>query len=252
MVRVALLPIVPGSVLPDLRPEKLGKLGARLMRRMIDQWPRFATTYATYRDELRTSAAFSDRHQDTYGTLLACADLLLFDSLPEGDMLDETIDKLAMMVAPARAEAIDDQARCLSHLLQSPLDRGGGVKRSVASWVRDARAQSDLGPDSVRRRESAKALGLLGLRVFDQGDAKHPAGAKAPPMLFVANTHSGLQRLFQDTPWPGSAGAIGGWVNVMRRLDGAVVPALSLKVGGQNTRGTLVPIGNVIDWDDDE
>ena len=251
MVRCALLPVRPGSVLPDLRPGPLSALGTRIMRRMLDQWHRFPTTLAIYRDELHVSAKMTDRQQDTYGTLLACADLLLFDGLPEGEILGATIEKLALMVAPARAEAIDDQARCLAHLLQSPLDRGGGIKRTVASWIRDIRAMADVGgPDISRRKEATRALGVLGLRVFDVG-ADIDGGKLKGAMLFISNTHSQLQRLYQDTPWPGSAGAIGGWVNVLRRLDGALVPAKPVKIAGQAQRGSLVSIEDVIDWDED-
>lgn len=253
MVRLQLLPLTGATPLPDLSPTRLAKLGQRLMRRMLDQWPRFAATLAAYRSALKASAGFNDRHQDTYGTLLACADLLLHDHTPDAEELDATIEALARMVAPARAEAIDDQARCLAHLLQSPLDRGGGVKRSVASWVRDYRAMADVGGvDMARRREAERALGLIGLRVFDKGADCGGAGRMAQAMLFVANTHTGLQRLYQDTPWPGSAGAIGGWVTALRRIDGALVPPQSLKVGGQTQRGTLVPIEAVIDWGDDD
>lgn len=244
MVRVKLQPLPEGAVPPDLTPAHLNKLGARIMRRIVDQWPRFAQAYALYRATLEAEAGFDARLQDTYGTLLACADLLLYDNGAKPDEVSDLCAQLAEMVAPARAEASADQVRCLEHLLSSLIDRGGGPKRTVASWIRQTQAFDQFRqPHLEQRTDAQRALGNFGLKVMARKDGTHG--------LFVSNSNPQLQKLFDDTPWPGHSGAIGAWAHVLRRLADHEVPKDPTRVGGQLTRGTIVPLDGM-DWQEGE
>lgn len=256
MVRAQLLPLaerLDAAPLPNISKERMGKMGARIMRRALDQYSRFGATFGAYRRALEAQPGFDARMQDTYGTLLACADLLLADSVPDDAALFEDARAVAATVAPAREESEQDQDRCLVHLLQSQVDRGVGVRRTVASWMRQAAAMDiDGAPDVDKRREAMDALGVVGLRPIVEIDPKRdrallPMGERA---LFVSNTHPQLARLFNETPWPGVPGASGSWVTVLRRVGGATVPKLPCKVGGMTQRGTVVPVAARIDWDD--
>lgn len=257
MVRAQLLKLAdkPDATgqMPDISRQRMGKMGARLMRRMVDQWPRFHSTLAAYRRALEEHAKFDARLQDTYGTLLACADLVMHETCRhDGDLAAIAAD-VARMVAPARAESDQDQDRCLVHLLQSQVDRGVGVRRTVASWLRQAGAFDDEGQADIgQRREAINALGVVGLKPIVEVDPRTDKALLkiADRALFVCNDHPMLSRIYHETPWPGVPGAAGSWVTVLRRVTGATVPPQSTKVGGMNRRGTLVPVGALVDWDD--
>jgi hypothetical protein len=244
---------------PDLAPKRLAPIGRKLLRRMVDAWPRWGQTFALYAQAMESQLGFDARYQDTWGTLLTAADLLLFDSLPDGDTVQDLVARLGEMVMPARAEAIADQQRCLDHLLTTMINRGGGIQRSVASWALQVGAKDDYGnPDPGLRKEARAALSTIGLRVLGldaQGtvmedrhvDDLHGPGAAAV-VLFVSNTHQALARVFDGTPWPGAAGGDGSWVATLRRLEGAVVPRNTVRVGGVPMRGTFVPLSDQLDW----
>ena len=244
MVRGALKSLADGAVAPDLSAEKMGKLGSKIMRRMRDQWPRFAATYANYKEALSRYAGLDQRGQDTYGTLMACADLLLTDTTPSVASLEGMMLEVKAMLAPARAESLGDQERCVEHLMQSAIDTGGGHKRSVASWIRQSQQMNENGhPDLDNQAAARRSLAMAGLRVDHISDKEGLA-------LFVANTHPALTRIFDATPWPGVAGAPGSWVGVLRRLPGAS-PTGAKKINGHVTRGTYIPLADLIDWVDD-
>lgn len=261
MVRVQLLPLGDRGMdeaypMPDLAPARMAKLGARLFRRVVDQWPRFARTLDAYRAGLEEHTGFDARMQDTYGTLLACADLVLYDSA-EPDAIKRLCADLAVMVTPQRVESSRDQERCLQHLLQSTVDRGVGTRRTVASWLRQAAAfDSDGAIDFERRRDAIQALGVVGIKPMIETDpTKSPPDRSLKPIdkrgLFIVNSHPALKKMFDDSPWPGETGANGAWVTVLRRIDGAEVPGNSQRVGGTVQRGTIVPVGDFMDWGDD-
>jgi hypothetical protein len=67
---------VPGAALPDLDPARLRDMGARILRRLIDQWPRLPTALAQYQIAL-IEVRHNNRTADVFGTLLALADLIL-------------------------------------------------------------------------------------------------------------------------------------------------------------------------------
>jgi hypothetical protein len=83
MAILELKPIPRGAREPMLERAKIVELGAQLRRRVIDQWERFDATLAAYRRAL-AGVGHSGRSADQFGTLLAFADLLLYDG-PEPD-----------------------------------------------------------------------------------------------------------------------------------------------------------------------
>jgi hypothetical protein len=83
MAILELKPIPRGAREPMLERAKIVELGAQLRRRVIDQWERFDATLAAYRRAL-AAVGHSGRSADQFGTLLAFADLLLYDG-PEPD-----------------------------------------------------------------------------------------------------------------------------------------------------------------------
>lgn len=259
MVRLKLLRLPEGARRPNLSSARLGPMGRRLMRRIVDQWARWPATLDIYSAELERAAGADARMQDTYGTLLAAADLLLWDGLPDANNVQDMVARLRDMIAPTRAEAVADQQRCLDHLLSTPINRGGGIQRTVASWAVQALANDAYGnADPGLRNEARAALGMIGLRLVGEDAAGSlmddkrldgdGAGVPARRLLFVANSHPALERAFEKSPWPGASGGDGAWGAVLRRLEGARASGGTVRCGGQPRRGTFVDVGEQLDW----
>ncbi|MDR3418678.1 MAG: hypothetical protein P4L83_21100 [Nevskia sp.] len=231
--RIAILDLkelTAGAQMPLVADETWRQLGAQLRRRMVDGWPRWRTTLEWYRGRLQ-QGGHTARGADQFGTLLAAADLLLYSNAPERDM-DGWVDKLSARTTAEVEEDVSDQDRCLQHLLTQSVDpyRNGG-RKSVAEWVRQA-AGKTVGADV---REANGALGTYGLHV----DLKLK-------VLVVADYHQGLAALYAQSQWQSRSGAVGVWVQALRRLPGAERARKVYWFAGAVGRGTALPLDVVV------
>lgn len=234
-----------GAVAPVIEARAMAALGAQLRRRLVDGWTRLGTTLAAYRDALQ-AAGHNARAQDQLGTLLAAADVLLFDDHEPGSA-EEWVKRLT---ASELSEADDnqrDEERCLAHLLSSPADVfRGGSRRTLGEWVRLAAELDDIaaaeGPDARR------TLGTYGLKLLDPEPAVDDEPAQ-PRRLAIANQHKGLAAVYADSHWQGTSGTMGVWVQALRRLPGADRCRKALHIGGATCKATTVPLSVVIPLD---
>lgn len=214
-----------------------------LLRRLMDNWHRFPTAWEDYRAALRTGGHDS-RGQDTYGTFLALADLLLG---PEG--LDEAgypVDDLnwwgsdaALSVAslPDVDDARENWRACLTHLFTSRVEAWrSGERQTVGQLLEDFSGPEDTAPSLARaRRDLAQAgLGLV-----------EPGKACKGPALAIPYTGPLIASLFKGTPW-GSDGVNGVWGPAIRMGPRAVVitdrAKTSLRINGLKQRCVLVDL----------
>lgn len=243
----------------DLEGAKLPAIGAVLSRRMIDGWARWHDTYLAYHDALMAKG-HNSRSADTFGTLLAAADLALYDHLDH-----ETIDDWAVQCAPEGlaeiAGASADHDSCLTHLLTSTVQsRGGDARETIATWIGRAVGKPEPGRDIEHPRDRQAArdkLGELGLKVVNArriaddgagraryGAVDHAAGTAC--YLAIAQTHRSLAELFGSTKW--QAGA---WSQTLSRAP-AAIRGVKAKFGRSSLTAVLVPIELMIDPDDVE
>lgn len=235
--------------LPHLRA-----LGRRLHRRMLDQWGRFDLTLQFYKDAIH-AAGFAGRWRDTFGTLLACADLLLFDEGPKdrqppvGDVwtLDSGGDAWVRLIEPlmirGREEARTDTERAIQALLSALVPgSGGNPPETVARWLNRA-----VEPDtkSIGEHEwqegvnepARDRLKTYGLRVFlpkdngkdekgrqnwgvDRAELGTGAVAWRDGYLAIAGGgHRGIAELLRHAP---SDIANGQWVQSLSKAEGAI------------------------------
>ncbi len=226
---------------PDLSTRRMGPLGRQLLRRLVDGWPRYAQAVGAYRAAL-LKVGHNNRGVDVFGTLLACADLLLNDHEVDGDSAAELATLLDVAVLPEAEDDASDQQRWLQHLLTHsiPLD-GVGARNTVTEWLRRAVTNA---PFESEAGEADRILATYGIKVM------RPRGQAKPTHFAVANQHTGLERLHAGTHWSGRSGSIGVWVQAARDLPGADVT--TQRFGGPAAKGTSIPLELVFPKDEDE
>lgn len=231
---------------PKMDAKSMGELGAQLRRRMLDQWPRFEETLDSYRQELAVNGGHGGRGADVFGTLLACADLVLFDASPETEALSGWSAKLKA----ANMSEIDDanHDHLLDHLRTTVLDvYRNGIKKTVGQIMLEAAGKAGEENFDVTA-ESQRVLGTYGMRYL-----VHPAGHELEgEWLAFANSHQGLAGLLQGTYWNKRSGTTGVWVQALERVQGARKSKSSVRFSGVGSRCVLVPFAQVLPEDGEE
>lgn len=252
MAILDLLPLGKDATPPRITEAGMAKLGAKLLRRLIDQWPRAEGTIAAYRDTMR-KLGLDSRGQDVYGTLLACANLALYDELPVEDMLHGVTERLQWLVAELEGNDAD-MLSCLNHMLTYSIDSGGDSRRQepIGWWIMRASGKSMPGeapPEDDQIKAANRVLGRFGILVVTKRDMPHtlPSGEIATrsswQYIAVANKHTGLLRVFANTQWGGRPGADGVWKQSLQRLAGHAKLLNHLQyIGGTTVRATLIPV----------
>ncbi|MDP9412675.1 MAG: hypothetical protein M3Q08_00980 [Pseudomonadota bacterium] len=249
--RIAMLELRPfeeGDKAPELDPQEMGALGRDIRRRMVDGWERLPETIDMFRKWL-AQYGHDARMQDQFGTLLACADLVLFDDLSDDENYYQAW--AARLDARHLAEKADDESEgelCTRHIATSPLQAvGGALPETVAMFIVKAIGagipDGDTGVDNARKRLEANGLKLVSSwTVQDGGELRRKVSLPAPmnpdrPMFVaVANRHRGMDALMRDTRWNG-----GVWSQALKRLPGAIAKH-NVKIGGRNEWSVLVPL----------
>ena len=202
-----------------LEPEQLRLMGRIILRRMIDEWHRYRETLLAFKGAL-AAGGMDSRGQDTFGTLLACADMIQHvgwddmrlatpSSADEGEMI-----AWADLMRVDRMHEFEDRAanwrKCLSHML--------GVR--VDAWRSGSRAVvGQLLEDFYHHREGATdsklvrgALGQAGLGLVYR---REKTGAQSR-WLAVPNQSPLVRELFNGSDWGGAVGA-SVWAGALRQ-----------------------------------
>lgn len=179
--------------------------GRMILRSLMDAWPRFDKTLQDWRQAL-FGAGLDSRAQDTYGTLLAVADLMLgHEALEEAGLpvtdagrLGETI---AAATAAERAEQSENWRDCLEHLLGSPIEAWkGGEKPTVGGVVQE------LEDRTLELRYARERLAAAGLGLCDRGHVCEGYALAIPPKS------PQLAKMFAGQVWAG-----GVWTSALKQ-----------------------------------
>lgn len=241
--RMAILeldPLTETAKPPVLRPAEWRHVGAVVRRRLLDGWPRYADTLNTYRIAL-ARMGHNARGCDQFGTLLACADLLLRDSEPIRDEVDQWTDELNPALMAETVENIAEFEKCLNHIRTAVPDvYSHGRRDSVAQilltyWTSPSGFGNPLS-------DANEKLGHIGLRIVHDDEA-------AVDCLLVANAHPALEDVYRDTNW-----RRGVWNKSLKRARGmwndqvleARPSSKVVRIAGAPSRGVMVPIPIVI------
>jgi hypothetical protein len=262
--RIAILHLskFPPNTAQFLIPTQSREWGDLLRRRLIEQWPRFDETIAEYQREMMAQG-YSGREQNTYGTLLACGDLLLHDLAPtalkRGRDSYDIVRSLKNVIDLARSEAESTNERCIRHLSSHRLPaKGGDQQETVARWVQKlliqihnneadavARIRQKLGSHGMRlvhlqKDHEGTQGGLVDAYITLKEDRSH-----VPIWLAVANkTNKGVSEIFAGSDWQN-----GVWTQSLSLVDGSYLNKKSRFGGGTPENCVLVPVGEVVDVD---
>jgi len=209
---------------PRVAPEA----GRMILRSLMDNWHDFDRAFADMRALLKR-ADFDGRQQDTYGSLLAVAELMLGRKalIASGYPIDDR-DKLGAMVAEAtvseRSETLENWRECLEHLLGSNIDAWrGGERPTVGGLIADFEAPQ---PEQAMTLAGARdRLATAGLGLQQEPIEGEPGKRKT--LIAVPRKSPALGRLFANTQWQN-----GGWWTSLKQgiASGAVRPPKIVKI----------------------
>ncbi len=199
-------------------------MSGRFRARVLLGAQRFAGAVDAYRAALM-AARCDGRQADVLAVALAGRDLLLHDTPPDSDSMDELVASLGARIGAMRAddEEDNDARQCMNHLMTFVPDHWrSGTRATLGDLIAVARGE----PGGAG--ENGKTLRTYGLRLEIEDDG---------PVLLVANRHGGLRRIFHGTRW-----AEGGWVGTLRRLgDDVASTDDAWRFAGGVSRATRLP-----------
>lgn len=243
--RMALLSLMPvedhASDPPVIDPEVTPRL---LIRWLLDQWNRFPECFALYRSSLR-KGGHGGRGQDTYGILLACADLALGPDLikemhvPLGPDDDQF---WAINLATGELQEYEDAAEnwraCATHLLTARVDVWRAGQRHTVGGILE-----DLIEKITSETEANRLLAQTGLRAVPDETV---AGKF---LLAVPNQSQLVAELFRGTVWAGAPGAAV-WASALRQGPASAVIAdkarNKIRINGVQVRCTLLVVAETM------
>ena len=243
--RVAILrlrELEPNQVRPD--PIDADTCGRIVLARLMSRWPAFQDRLDEYKKALAAGGHVA-RGQDTYGTLLACADLLLGEELagelevPLTEDLAFWTRELASSNLPETEDALPNWAACVRHIMTVQLPNWRqGRHPTVGQIIEKLEHNSDPNFNINTARAELADAGL-GLCVPGEmsGDVKDGY------VLAVPNVHPIVSQLFNGTVWAGSPGAGGPWKDALRQAPAGVVITnreIKYTIGGVRSRCTFV------------
>lgn len=248
----ALDPLRAGDTPPNMRALRLPEMGRQILRRMVDGWARWDETLAAYRSAL-ADLGHKARACDQFGTLLACADLVLYDALPDDRTIAEIAGLCDMRSLREVSESAADHEDCLQHLVTTMVQaRGGDERESIGSWIGSA-VQEMCAPQIAAEHKHHRRLQEIGIKIVSvkvnaAGDDGRPVRVGTeiwtpgkPGFVAIANTHQAIAGVYHGQKWQN-----GVWAQSLSRFPGAV-EGVTLKFGRLALRGTLVPLDQVID-----
>jgi hypothetical protein len=226
--------------------------GPALWRRFLREWPRFEETFTAYRRQLIPKNPEVSRVGDTFGTLLACADMVLRADIRSYEEMKAITDQITeevigLTVGDSNAE------RCWAHLMTSHQANWHGGRKATFETMMQEAIQEDS-PTSHIRAE-LKEWGIL---ITDaDGRIVAPRAGRGPidvnlRCVAIAKDHSALNQVFARTNWQS-----GGYYQALASLPDAALaksPQRFGNVAGSGRSGTaravLIPCARILSDDD--
>lgn len=240
-------------------------LGRRMLRRMCDSWERYCEdVFPRFKGEL-IARGWDNRGADTYGTLFACASVLMFDQADPAYELDTVAADLEAMLEIQRYEEMPDYLHIVNHIRGWQTDWRQGERRPLGELIRQAagysirleQPQGELAPPTrseedaehfARSNEDAleaqRVLMGYGLKIMTLPSEDEGLSQR---YVSVANMSASLGAIFVGTHWAGVSGASGVWRSQLMRAPGARQSEGTIYYRDGNHRSVLVPLALFLD-----
>jgi hypothetical protein len=242
MALLRLYKLPQDSIPPELDPAKCHKVGRMILKQMMEGWTRFPVVWKHYR-KLLARAGHDSRGQDTFGTLLACADILtgtqdagdlrlpFMAYEPDGETL---IAQFAAADMVEYEDAEDNWRLGLNRILSTHIEAWkGGAQRTMGQVLESLYAgRMDF--------EDAKLLAQVAGMSLCKPTKDYPYYG-----LFVPNQHPELQKLFIGHKLYGEPGA-GVWSGALRQAPPGTYRLGQGRVTGVKGKGTLFDLHVVL------
>jgi hypothetical protein len=231
--------------LPDNHPSialhepTLAMQGRMILRRMIDQWHRMGETWAAFKAEL-AAAGMDSRGQETFGTLLACQDMILHDGWDEERLRHPTaagdlVPWRDLMQVDTMIE-FEDQAEnwrlCLDHMLSVPVEAWrNGTRRTVGQVLYDYYNSID----QMNLEQARILLAQAGLTIVMRDETLKSA------WLAVPNQNPLTRTLFLGSKWAGDPGSAV-WSGALRQGPSELWQVGRARVNGVVGRATVISL----------
>jgi len=269
-----------GGAEPMFRKQTLGTLGKQLFRRMLDRAHDLPAALETWREHLTAAGVEAGRDAKQYGMLLACAELVMWDSPRDAEEQARWAGMVARVTMEARTEQMEEWQRVLQTLVSSMSNawKGGDhlpLSALIATaaqrecvQITDGDRAGEWRMATIQESDQANLrLGSLGLRVVFMKDGEkrrlrkwRDDETKAPShlgdgdylgWLALANSNASLNAaVFRHTHWAARSGTSGAWNAVLIEAPGAIREIL--KIAGATARCVLVPLDRVLDGEREE
>ena len=222
-------------------PELDKHIGPKVMRRLADQWKNFEGMWQGYREALR-GGGHDSRGQDTYGTFLACAHLMLGDEGMEeagyrADDLSGWGEALEAASLSEKETAKENWKACLEHLLTSRVNAWRNGKQHNIGGVLEA--YQDDKNDFMNIREVREFLAQVDIGILPKGKRAKDILDPHSDYLAIPNEGPAIGELFEGKPW-----AEGVWTYALRQGPGSIIDyrkeVNKVKISGVSRRVTLV------------
>jgi hypothetical protein len=240
--------LAAGAVRVEIPDPKLQRLGREVMRRLMDNWHRFPATLTAWREFL-SGCGHDGRGQDTFGTLMAVADLIIdcdADALGlEMGGNAENFESWREVLQVTRLAEYDDAASnwslCLQHLMSQRIEAWrGGNRHTVGEVLEEFHERGAMGETAITYEQARRLLEQTGLTLMHPSPGAWQKGHR----LFVPNQHPLLHTLFRDTKWQGEPNA-GAWSRALDDADGRFEPA-SARIHGGKFKGKAFWLAEII------
>jgi hypothetical protein len=194
------------------------QIGPMLLRRLMDEWHRFGACFDAYAAAL-AKGGHASRGQDTFGTALACAHLLLGEEALDAlglpyENLDQWGEWLAPNKVPALASASSNWLQCVRTLMTSRVEVWREGHRKTVTAVLEALEQG--GPDGLSIKEARTWLHQAGLGIADKWRAQ------LGYVLAVPHSSDQVAALLKGSVF-GGQGSVGVWAGALRQAPPEVV-----------------------------